>query len=472
MQGERQETALARELAAIVGQSHCIDDPEALQPYLQEPRGLYRGQAELLAAPGSAEETARVLACCNRRAVGVVPVGGRTGLCGGTHSRRGQLLLSLHRQRRVRRISAASLTAEAGCVLASLQEEAGKADCLFPLSLGSEGSCQLGGALSTNAGGIHVLRYGMARDLVLGLEVALPDGRLLSDLKPLAKDNTGYDVKQLFIGSEGTLGVITAATIKLHPLPKSRVTALLGVASPARAVSLYDSARARLGAELNAFELVARRAAQLCEEQLEEVSIPSAMDAPWLLCLELAGVVEDTVLTERLAEFLEDALRAGDLLDAVCAASEAQREAIWRLRHGVPEAVRRAGPALRHDLAVPYERIPEFLESARELCRKFVPGAEPVPFGHIGDGNLHYSLTCPDDFEPELFLRQGKGLSAALRELAWGMDGSFSAEHGVGLLLKDELERLGDPVKLGLMRALKRALDPQGIMNPGKVLAA
>ena len=468
----RQDTTFARELASIVGEPHCVDDPEALKPYLEEPRGLYRGQAEWLVAPGSAAETARVLACCNRRGVGVVPVGGRTGLCGGTHSRPGELLLSLHRQRRVRRINAGSLTAEAGCVLASLQEEAAQANRLFPLSLGSEGSCQLGGVLSTNAGGIHVLRYGMARDLVLGLEVALPDGRLLSDLKPLAKDNTGYDVKQLFIGSEGTLGVITAATVKLHPLPKSRVTALLGVASPGRAVSLYRSAQASLGDDLNAFELVSRRAAEMCEEQLEGVPIPSAMDAPWLLCVELAGTVEDAALAERLTKFLGDALHAGDLLDAVCASSEAQREAIWRLRHGVPEAVRRAGRSLHHDLAVPIERIPEFLKSARELCRKFVPGAEPAPFGHIGDGNLHYSVACPDGMDPERFVRQGESLSAALRELAWAMDGSFSAEHGVGLLLKDELERLGDPVKLGVMRAVKRALDPQGIMNPGKVVAA
>ena len=472
MQQYRQDTALAGELAAIVGERYCVDDPEALQPYLEEPRGLFQGQAALLVAPGSAEETARVLACCNRRGVGVVPAGGRTGLCGGTHSRPGELLLSLHRQRRVRRLGGGSLTAEAGCVLASLQEEAAQTDCLFPLSLGSEGSCQLGGVLSTNAGGIHVLRYGMARDLVLGLEVALPDGRLLSDLKPLAKDNTGYDVKQLFIGSEGTLGVITAATLKLYPRPKSCVTALLGIASPDQAVSLYRSAQAVFGSELNAFELLSRRAAEMCEAQLEGVPIPSGMDAPWLLCVELAGAVEDAVLTERFTAFLDNALQKGELLDAVCATNEAQRDAIWRLRHGVPEAVRRAGRSLHHDLAVPPERIPGFLESARALCRKFVPDAEPAPFGHVGDGNLHYSVSCPNGADPERFVRQGESLSAALRELAWSMEGSFSAEHGVGLLLADELERLGDPVKLDLMRALKRALDPQGIMNPGKVVAA
>ena len=463
---------LTRELASIVGELHCVDDPGTLQPFLEEPRGLYRGRAEFLVAPGTAAETARVLACCNRRGVGVVPVGGRTGLCGGTHSRPDDLLLSLHRQRLVRRVGAGSITAEAGCVLAALQEEAERADSLFPLSLGSEGSCQLGGVLSTNAGGIHVLRYGMARDLVLGLEVALPDGSLLSDLKPLAKDNTGYDVKQLFIGSEGTLGVITAATVKLHARPKSRVTALLGVAAPGQAVTLYHKARAVLGGELDACELVSRRAARMCEEHLEGVPIPSAMEAPWLLCLELAGTVEEAALTERLTAFLESALEAGELLDAVCAANEAQREAIWRLRHGIPEAVRRAGPALHHDLAVPTERIPEFLESASELCGRHLPGAEPAPFGHLGDGNLHYSLSCPGGMKRERFLCRGETLSTELRELAWSMDGSFSAEHGVGLLLRDELERLGDPVKLGVMRAVKRALDPRGIMNPGKVVAA
>ncbi|WP_446831720.1 FAD-binding oxidoreductase [Candidatus Foliamicus sp.] len=463
---------LAEELASIVGEAHCVDDPAALQPYLEEPRGRYQGQATLLAAPGSAEETARVLACCNRRGVGVVPVGGRTGLCGGTHTRPGDLLLSLHRQRRVRRIESGHLTAEAGCVLSTLQEQAAQVGGIFPLSLGSEGSCQLGGVLSTNAGGIHVLRYGMARGLVLGLEVVLPDGSLLSDLKPLAKDNTGYDVKQLFIGSEGTLGVITAATVRLFPNPGARVTALLGVDSPLQAVSLYDSAEAALGSELNAFELVSRRAAQLCEEHLDGVSIPADMKAPWLLCVEVAGSGEETALSERFTAFLEDALQTGALQEAVCAASEAQSEAIWRLRHGVPEAVRHAGAALRHDLAVPVERIPEFLESAQALCREYLPGAEPAPFGHVGDGNLHYTVCCPRLMDRERFLRQGEAFSAALREQAWSMDGSFSAEHGVGLLLKDELQRLGDPVKLGVMRAVKRALDPRGIMNPGKVVEA
>ncbi len=462
----------AGELAAIVGESHCVRDPDTLKPWLEEPRGRYRGQAGLLVAPGTADETARVLACCNRLGVGVVPVGGRTGLCGGTHSRPGEVLLSLHRQRRVRRMDAGSITAEAGCVLAALQEQAAKANCLFPLSLGSEGSCQLGGVLSTNAGGIHVLRYGMARELVMGLEVALPDGRLLLDLKPLSKDNAGYDIKQLFIGSEGTLGVITAATVKLRPRPNSWVTGLLGIASPRQAVALYRKAQAALGSELNAFELLSRRAADLCEEHLPEVAAPLAIDAPWLLCVELAGAVEHEALSKRFMVFLEDALKAGELLDAICAATEAQREAIWRLRHGVPEAVRQSGCSLHHDLAVPPERIPEFLESARGLCRTFMPDAEPAPFGHVGDGNLHYSISCPPGTEPESFVQQGESLSAALRELASAMDGSFSAEHGVGLLLAGELERLGDPVKLDVMRAVKRALDPRGIMNPGKVVAA
>ena len=463
--------SLSSELASIVGERYCVADPAVLQPYLEEPRGLYYGQSRLLVVPATARETARVLACCHRRRVGVVPVGGRTGLCGGTHSQPDEVLLSLHRQQQLLRLGAGSLTAEAGCVLASLQERAADAGYLFPLSLGAEGSCQLGGVLSTNAGGIHVLRYGMARELVLGLEVALPDGRLLSDLKPLRKDNTGYDVKQLFVGSEGTLGVITAATVQLYPRPQARVTALLGVASAAHAVSLYRHAQLALGGELNAFELVSRGAAELCEQQLEGIRIPPGMDAPWLLCMELAGADQESVLTERLAIFLEGATTRGELLAAVCAASEAQREAIWRLRHGVPEAVRQSGPALRHDLAVPTERIAEFLQSALELCKELLPGSEPVPFGHVGDGNLHYSVPCPAETDADTFAERGPELSAALRELAWSMDGSFSAEHGVGLLFREELERLGDPVKLDVMRAVKRALDPRGIMNPGKVLS-
>lgn len=459
------------ELASIVGERHCVADAALLEPYLEEPRGRFHGKSRFLVAPANAEETAAVLACCNRRGVGVVPVGGRTGLCGGTHSQSNEILLSLHRQSRVRDVGAGCLTAEAGCVLAVLQEHADEAGYLFPLSLGSEGSCQLGGVLSTNAGGIHVLRYGMAREMVLGLEVALPDGRVLSDLKPLAKDNTGYDIKQLFIGSEGTLGVITAAALRLYPRPKAWITALVGVATADQAVSLFRGAQSALGEELNAFELISRRAAQLCGEQLEGVPVPGDIDAPWLLCVELAGAGSESVLADRLTGFLEGAAERGELLDAVCAVSEAQREAIWRLRHGVPEAVRLSGPALRHDLAVPPERIGEFLESALEVCRKYFPGVQPLPFGHVGDGNLHYSVPCPPDIGPDRFFEQGPLLSAELCELAWSMDGSFSAEHGVGLLLRDELERLGDPVKLQVMRALKRAVDPRGIMNPGKVLS-
>lgn len=463
---------VSRELAAIVGERNCTDDPEVLRAYLDEPRGRFCGQARLMVSPASARETAAVLACCNRRGVGVVPVGGRTGLCGGTHTQTRDVLLSLRRQRALRRLGEGSLTAEAGCVLAELQQHAAEAGYLLPLSLGSEGSCQLGGVLSTNAGGIHVLRYGMARALVLGLEVALPDGRLLSGLNPLVKDNTGYDVKQLFIGSEGTLGVITAATLRLYPQPAARVAALVGVDSAARAVALYRSAQIALQDRINAFEIVSRAAARLCEQQLEEVSVPGGIDAPWLVCVELAGPGDDAALAERLALFLDGARTRGELRDAVCASSEAQRGAIWKLRHGVPEAVRRSGPALRHDLAVPPERIDEFLAAALALCRQHFAGAEPVPFGHVGDGNLHYTLPCPPGPGADEFARRGERLSAELHELAWSMEGSFSAEHGVGLLLKDELERLGDPVKLDIMRAVKRALDPGGIMNPGKVLQA
>ena len=464
--------ALSAELAAIVGERHCTDDPEVLRSYLDEPRGRFRGKARLMVSPASAGETAEVLACCNRRGVGVVPVGGRTGLCGGTHTKAGDVLLSLRRQRALRRLGDGSLTAEAGCVLAGLQQHAAEAGYLLPLSLGSEGSCQLGGVLSTNAGGIHVLRYGMARALVLGLEVALPDGRLLSGLNPLVKDNTGYDVKQLFIGSEGTLGVITAATLRLVPKPAARVTALLGVDSAARAVALFRSAQGALGELVNAFEIVSRAAARLCRQQLEDVSVPGEIDAPWLLCVELAGPGEDEALAGRLAAFLDGAQTRGELLGAVCAASEAQRDAIWRLRHGVSEAVRRSGPALRHDLAVPPERIDEFLQAALRVCRKHLPGARPAPFGHVGDGNLHYSVPCPPGISEDEFAERGERLSSELHQLAWSMDGSFSAEHGVGLLLRGELRRLGDPVKLEVMRAVKRALDPRGIMNPGKVLRA
>jgi D-lactate dehydrogenase (cytochrome) len=382
-------------------------------------------------------------------------------------------VIGLARMRRLREIDAADLcmTVEAGMTLAGAQSAAREAGRLFPLSLGSEGTAQIGGNLGTNAGGTAVLRFGMMRDLVLGLEVVLADGRVLSTLTRLRKDNTGYDVKSLFVGAEGTLGIITAASLKLFPLPADSATALVGTGSPRHALALLMQLRAAAGDQLTSFEIMPRRAVELTVHHIPGVANPLDQPAPWFALIELTSPNPRQQLAALLAAELEAALNAGTVIDAAIAGSLAQGQAMWRLRESVPEAQTRHGASLKHDISVPVSALPELEERGAELVRALVPEGELVAYGHVGDGNLHFNVSQREGADRAAFLARKAVLESAIFDLVASLGGSFSAEHGIGRLKAAELARRADPVEYALMRALQRTLDPKGILNPGKVLA-
>ncbi len=448
----------------------------ACEPYLVDQRGLYRGRALGVALPRSVAQVSRLLALCNAQRIGVVPHGGNTGYCGGaTPDESGrQLVLSLARLNRIRSVDPAndSLIAEAGCILAQVQEAASQAQRLFPLSLGSEGSCQIGGNLSTNAGGTSVLRYGMMRDLVLGLEVVLADGRVLSSLSGLRKDNTGYDIRGLFLGAEGTLGVITAASLKLFPQIASTATAFAAVADVRAAVTLLARLRAASGERVSSFELIPRIGIELTTQHIPGVTDPLGASHAWYVLCELSSARAAEPLAAILTEVLGAALDDGLVLDAALAGSERERAALWRLRETIPAAQRKQGAGLKHDISVPLSALPEFVARGSSWVSTHVPGARLVAYGHVGDGNLHFNLSeTQGAVRGELTARAAE-VQRALHDLAVSLGGSFSAEHGIGRLKVAELERYAPATELELMRAVKRAFDPHGIMNPGKVLRA
>jgi D-lactate dehydrogenase (cytochrome) len=461
-------------IRAALGPEGCREAAADLEPYLVDLRRLYRGATPLVALPASTAEVARVLAICNELGVGVVPHGGNTGYCGGaTPSPDGrQIVLAMRRMNRVRALDAAnySITVEAGCVLADVAAAASAAGKLFPLSLGSEGSCQIGGNLSTNAGGTAAVRYGVARDLVLGLEVVLADGSVLDGLKSLRKDNTGYDLRHLFIGAEGTLGVITAASLKLFPLPRTIETAFVAVPGLAAAVALLARLRAASGDCVTTFEYLPRFAIDITTRHVPGVTDPLDGSAPACVFIEVSSSREDPALRALLETELGAALERGEALDAVLAESLAQREALWRLRESVPEAQRREGASLKHDVSVPVAALPAFLEEAAAAALRIVPGARMCAYGHVGDGNLHCNFSAPRGADAAAFLAAGPAIEQAVYAVAVAHGGSISAEHGIGQLKRDALARFKDPAQLAVMRTLKRALDPRGILNPGKVL--
>jgi FAD/FMN-containing dehydrogenase len=463
------------ELKAIAGEGAWLDSREDLSAYSVDFRRLYHGSTPLVLLPENADRVARILAVCNRDRVAVVPQGGNTGYCGGaTPDETGsQIVLSMRRLNRVRSVDAAnySMIVEAGCTLAETHAAAAAAERLFPLTLGSQGTAQIGGNLSTNAGGTQVLRYGMMRDLVLGLEVVLPDGRVVSGLKSLRKDNTGYDLKSLFVGAEGTLGVITAASLKLFPAPRDSATALAGVATPARALELLASLRSAAGDALTAFELMPRIAVELTVKHIAGVADPLGDGAAWYLLIELSSPNPRQQLATLLTDALGEAAEHGALEDAAIATSLSQAQAMWKLRESVPEAQRRHGASLKHDISVPVSRIPELIERGSTVARRLAPEGDVVSYGHMGDGNLHFNVSQRPGTDAREFLGRAEPLEAALFDLVESLDGSISAEHGIGRLKAHEFARRADPVELDAMRAIKRALDPNGIMNPGKVLA-
>ena len=461
-------------LAALVGPDVIRTGAADLEPVRQDHRHLYCGRPLALALPRSVPEVSRILAFCHTQRIGVVPHGGNTSYCGGaTPDASGtQLVLSLRRLDRIRSVDPLnwSMVAEAGCILANVQQAAEAADRFFPLSLGAEGSCQLGGNLSTNAGGLNVVRYGMSRDLVLGLEVVLPDGRVLSTLSALRKDNTGYDLKSLFIGAEGTLGVITAASLKLFPRPRDVAAAFVAVPDPGAAVALLTQLRQGSGDRIGSFELVPRNAVELTTRHVAGVVAPLGTTSPWYVLVELTSPRAAEGLGPLLEAQLALALEEGRVTDAAVAQNERERLAFWRLRETIPEAQTREGASLKHDVSVPVASLPEFLARASAWVAAHVADGVLVAYGHVGDGNLHFNIGQMPGSDVARFKAQELPIRRAIHDLVREFDGSFSAEHGIGRLKVEELARYAPPVELELMRAIKRAFDPNGIMNPGKVL--
>ncbi len=461
-------------LKEILGAGGWLDTADDRAPFETDFRGIHRGRTPLVALPDSTARVAELVRHCARERIPLVPQGGNTSYCGAATPRAAgsEIVVSLRRMRRIRAVDSQgdSMTAEAGCVLAELQAAAAAANRLLPMSLGSEGSCTLGGIVSTNAGGTSVLRYGMMRALVLGLEVVLPDGRVLDQLSALRKDNTGYDLKQLFIGAEGTLGVVTAASLRLFPRPAATATALVGLASPAAALELLARLREALGDSVTTFELVPRIAMEFVCRHIEGARDPFGQPHEWYVLIEASLAAGDAEFNGRFADALASSMDRATVADAVTAASESQRKALWRLRETIPEAQRHEGASLKHDISVEPARLPAFIDEGRALIARLAPGARLVAYGHLGDGNLHYNLSEAEGGDGGRLVAQADGIRRAVHDLVAAHGGSFSAEHGIGQLKVGELERYEDPAALDLMRRIKRAIDPHGIMNPGKVL--
>ena len=454
----------------VVGAKHAISDPAEQESYLVEDRGLYRGHTPVVLRPGSVSEVAAILRLATETATPIVPQGGNTGLVGGQVPHSGEVLLSLNRLDRIRDVDATSntITCESGVILAKVQDAAAQVDRLFPLSLGAEGSCTIGGNLSTNAGGTGALAYGVARDLVIGLEVVLPDGRVWHGLNKLKKDNTGYDLKDLFIGAEGTLGVITAAVLKLFPRPRTVETAFIGLASPRAAIGLLNLVQERTGGAATSFELIKALALEFALRHGHGVRDPLATRHPWYVLLQLSS--QSAGLRSVMEEVLAAAAERGLIEDAAIAGSLEQAKAFWRIREILPEVQKPEGGSVKHDVSVPIALIPEFLEQADAAVQKVVPGARPVPFGHAGDGNIHYNISQPLGADKAQFLGRWDEVNAAVHAVVTRLGGSISAEHGIGVMKRDLLPGVKDPVALDLMRTLKRTLDPSNILNPGKVV--
>ena len=460
-------------LRAIVGPQGVVGD-NAAAPYLEEPRGKWHGRAALVLRPADTAQVAAILRACHAARVGIVPWGGGTGLVCGQVSPDGPLpvVLSLDRMAAIRHVSAEddSMVVEAGAILASVQQAAAQADRLFPLSLASEGSARIGGLLATNAGGINVLRYGSTRDLVLGVEAVLADGTVINGLGSLRKDNTGYDLRHLLIGSEGTLGIITAATLRLFPRPRETASAFCAVADPAAAGALLPALRERLGASIVAFELMAGIGMDFLAAHCPDVPKPP-VTGPWLVLVEATGG-QGSGIGEAMESALGEAFEAGLLEDAALAQSEAQRAAFWRIREDLPEANRRIGAVASHDVALRLADLPAFLAEADAVVHGIDPSLRINTFGHLGDGNMHYNVFPPEGVSPKALAHLGGPVMEAVHALVHRYRGSISAEHGIGRLKVGDLERYADPGKLAAMRAIKAALDPQGILNPGAVLRA
>ncbi|MGP2491611.1 FAD-binding oxidoreductase [Mesorhizobium sp. PUT5] len=468
------DPGLVQRFAAIVGDKYALRDARDIAPYLSEPRGLWHGRTGLVLRPGSVDEVSRILRLATETGTPIVPQSGNTGLVGGQvpDASGREVVLSLARLDRIREIDVASntVTAEAGVILQTLQEAADAAGRLFPLSLAAQGSCRIGGNLSSNAGGTGVLAYGNARELCLGVEVVLPTGEVFDDLRKLKKDNTGYDLKNLFIGAEGTLGVITAAVLKLFPKPKGREVAFAGLQSPEQALALFLLATERAGPALTAFELIGQRPYDFTLAHAAGVTRPLAGDWPWYALIEISSGRSAEDARGLVEEILGQGLEAGTVGDAVIAASLSQAHAFWNFREMLPESQKPEGASIKHDISVPVAAMPAFIAQAAATVERVCPGARPVCFGHMGDGNLHYNVSRPAGGDDAAFLALYRPMNQAVHEVVRSLDGSISAEHGIGRLKRDELIATAPPVAIDLMRRVKAAFDPAGIMNPGRVI--
>jgi len=461
-------------IRAVVGPKGCIVDAEEMAPLLKSWRDNWRGRVPMVVRPASTDEVAEVVRICHETGTPIVPQGGNTGLTGGSqpHDDGSEIILSTSRMNRVVEVDLANdtMTVEAGCILAEIQRQAAEHGRLFPLSLAAEGSCQIGGNLATNAGGTQVLRYGNARALVLGLEVVLADGRVWNGLKGLRKDNTGYDLKQVFIGSEGTLGIITRAVLKLFPRPSDVQTAFVAVPDPAAAVALLSRARNLVGEQVTTFELIQRICLELAVKNVPGVVDPLAEPHPWYVLVEFGGQGRPGTLREPVEQLLADGMEAGEVLDGTIAGSEAQGRALWKVRESIPEAQNHEGVSLKHDVSVPLSRIAGFIATATAELEARYPGIRVVAFGHIGDGNIHFNPAEPKGSPKGAFARELGPVNRIVHDLVVGLGGSISAEHGVGRLRMAEVRHYKSDVEMALMATLKAALDPKNILNPGKLV--
>ncbi len=457
-----------------IGASHVLADARGMSAYLKDWRDRASGKALAVLRPSSTEEVAAIVRLCKQFRVPVVPQGGNTGLVlGGIPDDSGKaIVLSLRRMNRIRSIDPDNNTmvVEAGCILKSVQDAASKANRLFPLRLASEGSCTVGGTLSANAGGTAVLRYGNARELCIGLEVVTPQGEIWNGLRSLRKDNSGYDLRDLFIGAEGTLGVITAAVLKLHPQPNATVTALVALNTPQDALQLLIQAQARCDAALTAFELMSDFSLQLVSRHFPHMQPPLPLSFQQYALIELSGSETEPRLSSLMEDMLGDAMRSGFVLDAVIASSIAKTREIWQWREHISAAQAQEGNNIKHDISVAPSRIPDFIAETNVLLQKHFPGCRTVTFGHLGDGNLHYNVSAPENETADEFLKQQSGVNRVVYDSVHRFGGSIAAEHGVGSLKRDEIRRYLPEIEIRMMQSIKKALDPDDLMNPGKII--
>jgi FAD/FMN-containing dehydrogenase len=459
---------------AIVGEAYAITDQTEIAPHLKETRGLYFGASPLLLKPATVEEVSAIMALASETGTAIVPQSGNTGHVGGQTPREGgsDVLLSLSRLNRIREVDAAAntMTVDAGCILQTIQEEAERHDRLFPLSLGSQGSCQIGGNLSTNAGGTQVLAYGNMRQLCLGLEVVLPTGEIWNGLRKLKKDNTGYDLRDLFIGAEGTLGVITGAVLKLFPRPRGHQVAFAGLDSAEAALRLFERASVVCGSSLTGFELMARIGVEFTVRHIPGVREPLAETYPWYALIDISTSDSADAAATMMQSLMEEAFEAGLIRDAAIAASTQQARDFWRLRESMSNAQKPEGGSIKHDVSVPVSAIPAFMAKAEEAVMAAMPGARICAFGHLGDGNIHYNISQPIGADKQAFIDRWREINAIVHGLVLDFGGSISAEHGIGQLKRDELAEIRSDIEIDLMRRIKKAFDPKLIMNPDKVI--